>query len=185
MKRIVSSPHDLHAAAIDELKGWLGVTVTHDDLALRAVLQAALDMFEQFTGLVPLKATYQEYLAPQRGWQCLLTRPVHAMTQIEGHDDAGMISPVPSSDYAMDICPDGSGKISLLNPEIGMRYSVMVDAGLAPEWADLPHSIRHGLIRLAAHFWREREADGPAKNDALPPLAVAALWRPWRRMRLL
>ena len=47
-------------------------------------------------------------------------------------------------------------------------------------WQNLAQPLRHGIIRYAAHQYRERDT-GP--YDA-PPAAVAALWRPYRRMRL-
>ena len=46
----------------------------------------------------------------------------------------------------------------------------------------LPDAIRHGVIRLCAHQHRGR--DDERKAAAVPPSVVAALWRPWRRMRL-
>jgi hypothetical protein len=37
------------------------------------------------------------------------------------------------------------------------------------------------VLRLAAHFYTYRTDAGA---QAEPPAAVAALWRPWRRLRL-
>jgi len=43
----------------------------------------------------------------------------------------------------------------------------------------LPEPLRQGIVRLAAHLYTVRgEAEAP------PPACVAALWRPWRRLRL-
>ena len=52
--------------------------------------------------------------------------------------------------------------------------------GLAADWNGIPEPLRQGIIRLVAHLYTHRDfADaGP------PPTAVAALWRPWRRLRL-
>ena len=50
----------------------------------------------------------------------------------------------------------------------------------ATDWSALAEPLRHGIIRHAAHQYRERDA-APAAN---PPTAVAALWRPFRRLRL-
>lgn len=52
--------------------------------------------------------------------------------------------------------------------------------GLAEDWNGIPEPLRQGIIRLVAHLYTHRDdADaGP------PPTAVAALWRPWRRLRL-
>ena len=58
----------------------------------------------------------------------------------------------------------------------------VVDRSMAEDpLSSLPDGLRHGIIRLAAHAWHQRESDGPTPN---PPAAVAALWRPWRQLRL-
>lgn len=51
---------------------------------------------------------------------------------------------------------------------------------VADEWSVLDPGLRHGILRLAAHHYRERD---DARLDT-PPAAVAALWRPFRRLRL-
>ena len=66
-------------------------------------------------------------------------------------------------------------------PGSAARLAVRFTAGLAPSWETLPEALRHGILRLAAHQHRERETSGAGP---IPPAAVAALWRPWRRMRL-
>jgi uncharacterized phiE125 gp8 family phage protein len=53
-------------------------------------------------------------------------------------------------------------------------------AGLGADWNDVPEPLRQGLIRLVAHFYTHRDA----ADAGAPPAAVAALWRPWRRLRL-
>lgn len=50
----------------------------------------------------------------------------------------------------------------------------------ATDWIALDTALRHGIVRLAAHHYRERD-NGPA---AALPAAIAALWRPWRMVRL-
>ena len=60
------------------------------------------------------------------------------------------------------------------------RLRVGYHAGLAPDWPSLPEPLRQGIVRLVAHMFAHRDAP----DDAGPPAVVAALWRPWRRMRL-
>ena len=55
-----------------------------------------------------------------------------------------------------------------------------VGDALAEDWAELPPGLNEGIIRFAAHLYRERDAAGSRE----PPAAVAALWRPWRELRL-
>ena len=50
----------------------------------------------------------------------------------------------------------------------------------ATSWAELDSALRHGIVRFAAHHYRERD-EGEA--DRLPA-SVAALWRPFRTVRL-
>ena len=51
--------------------------------------------------------------------------------------------------------------------------------GGAESWEAVPAPLAHGVAMLAAHLFDHRE------SDAMPPAAVAALWRPYRRVRLI
>lgn len=51
-------------------------------------------------------------------------------------------------------------------------------ADLAVAWDAVPAGVAQGLVLLCAHLVEHREA------NAMPPLAIAALWRPFRVMRL-
>ena len=48
------------------------------------------------------------------------------------------------------------------------------------EWDSLDSGLRHGIIRFAAHQYRQRDTG----EEAQIPTSVAALWRPWRGLRL-
>ncbi|MBB4619344.1 head-tail connector protein [Sphingomonas abaci] len=61
----------------------------------------------------------------------------------------------------------------------GQRLLRRADAdGLAESWSDLPPPIAHGLVLMAVHLFENRHAEIGV------PIAVAALWRPWRRLGL-
>jgi uncharacterized phiE125 gp8 family phage protein len=60
---------------------------------------------------------------------------------------------------------------------------VRLSVGIAADWASLPPALKHGVIRLAAHYYRDR--DTGSQRTAAPPASVAALWQPWRAMRLV
>lgn len=51
-------------------------------------------------------------------------------------------------------------------------------ADLPDEWHEVPAAVAQGLVLLCAHLVEHRA------GDAMPPLAIAALWRPFRAMRL-
>ncbi|WP_052223216.1 head-tail connector protein [Novosphingobium malaysiense] len=179
MNRVILTPAVLPGAALAELKQWLGITTTGDDTPLLSLLTTALEVCEGFTGQMPLEAECEEVLGARAGWHTLATRPVQAISGVEVIAADSSRSALDAGSYEIDLDAEGAGRIRL--PETGARVAVRFTAGLAADWAALPESLRHGLIRLAAHQHRERETEGAAP---LPPASVAALWRPWRRMHL-
>lgn len=181
MQRIIVTPAALSPAALAELKQWLGITTAADDAPLTALLGAALETCEGFTGALPLEAVCEEILPPSCGWQRLATRPVQAITALYGIAPAGDRQVLPADSYEVDLDADGGGRVRVREAGAAARIAVRFTAGLASEWDALPDALRHGVMRLAAHQHRERESSGAAP---LPPAAVAALWRPWRRMRI-
>ncbi|MGX7951419.1 head-tail connector protein [Tsuneonella sp. HG249] len=180
MQRTIVAPAPLPAAALDELKQWLAIRSTGDDAALTAQLRVALEMCEAFTGAMPLAALCEEVLPAASEWQALATRPVVAIAGVEAIPTEGARYSLASDAYELDIAADGSGLVRVTRQGSAGRMAVRFSAGLAPAWELLPEGLRHGVIRLAAHHWRERDSG----TDASPPAAVAALWRPWRRVRL-
>jgi len=181
MKRAIIAPPALAPAALDELKQWLGITTAGEDGALAALLRAALETCEAFTGLMPLEAEGEEVLPAVGGWQALAARPVEAITAVWGIPAEGARFALAAQDYAIELDADGAGLVRLLRRGSATRIAVRFTAGLAAGWADLPDGLRHGVLRLAAHHYRERDSAGASP---MPPAAVAALWRPWRRLRV-
>lgn len=181
MKRTLVTPPALSGAALTELKQWLGISTAQDDAVLTALLRAGLDMCEAFTGSMPTEALCEEVLPASGDWQRLATRPVQAITLVQAIPASGPRVDLATSAYAIDLDADGGGSVQVTQPGNADRVAVRFTAGLAPSWEALPEALRQGILRLAAHQHRERETSGAAP---LPPAAVAALWRPWRRMRL-
>lgn len=181
MKRAIVAPPTLSPTALAELKAWLGVALPRDDAELAALLGAALEVCEGFTGELPLQSGCEDVLASHVWWQVLSARPVQAITAVAGMTLDGSRRTLPASAYMVDLDAEGGGRVRLTAPIAETRLVVSYTAGVAANWEALPESIRQGVIRLAAFQHREREAARPAP---VPPAAVAALWRPWRRVRL-
>lgn len=182
MMRAIVAPPAVASAALSELKAWLGITVSGDDAELTTLLRTAFDVCEGFTGAMPLQSGCEEVLAASGEWQRLSARPVTAITALAALGLSGSRTALAATDYELDIAADGTGQVRLRRPIDQTRVVVTYAAGLASDWSSLPEALRHGLIRLAAHQHRVR--DDESKAPPLPPAAVAALWRPWRLMRL-
>ena len=181
MKRALIVPPALADAALAELKDWLAITTTREDAMLSALLRAALDMCESFTGTMPLQAECEEVLRTSHDWQRIATTPVVAITGVEQLAADGTRTAMPVDAYLIDITAEGCGRVRLTRRIAATRVVVRFDAGRVPDWESLPEGLRHGIVRLAAHQYREQDGD-PALSS--PPASVAALWQPWRRMRL-
>ena len=181
MKRAILAPAILPAAALDELKEWLAITTTRDDVSLVALLRAAIEACEGFTRAMPIEALCEEIIPAMRGWHSLATEPVQAVTGAELVAQDGTRSAFDPGDYLFDITANGRGRVNSLRNVASARIAVQFTAGLAPDWDSLPDGLRHGIVRLAAHNYRVRN-EGVAAGS--PPSSVAALWQPWRRMVL-
>ncbi len=180
MQRTIVVPAELPGAALDELKQWLAIRSSTDDIALGGLLRTALEMCEAFTGTMPIACTCEEILPASGEWQALATRPVQSIAGVEAIPAEGARKALSPDAYAIELEADGAGLIRVTRQGNAGRVAVRFVAGLAPAWETLPEGLRHGILRLAAHHWRMRDSG----DDTGPPAAVAALWRPWRRMRL-
>jgi len=179
MKRLIVEPAPLPVAARDELKRWLAISAGGEDDFLDALLRASFDLCEAFTGIMVLVQTCEEYLPASCAWQALGVRPVRALVLLASYPADGPGSTLAAGDYALDIDGDQIGRIRLARQGSARRLQVRYQAGLATSWDEVPEALRQGIIRLAAHHYRERDGAGDT-----PPASVAALWRPWRRLRL-
>lgn len=147
---------EVPAEAMAELEDW--IARKPGEAGEKALLNA-LAMFEAFTGQIALEEEREQQVDGSANWQVLLGCPVQAVFAETGQ---------------IDIDSSGSGLVKASSPQT-VRYRV----GMATQWLQLPEGARHGIIRLAAHQCRL-----PAETTCEePPLAVAALWRPWRRVR--
>ena len=184
--RAIVGPAVLPAAALAELKAWLGVTTAQDDGQLSGLLDTAVEVCGDYTGTVPLACTCEEVLPALADWQALVTRPVTGLVSVAVLATDGTRSALAAGGWDWSLSAGGTGQVRLRAGVASFggtcgRIVVRVTAGLAAGWDALPEAIRHGLIRLAAHQYRARETVGALP---LPPASAAALWRPWRRMRL-
>ena len=176
MRQIVTQA-EFTQLPLAELKTWLAIGGTRDDAVLATLLDAAGTMCET-TGLAPLKTTVREHVEASQAWQVLPSRPFLAIQTVEAIAPDGSKRLLSTSDYAVEL-GDGA-RLRLTQPIAEDRLAVTYTVGLAADWETLESGLRHGIVRFAAHAYRERDQGG----DTALPSAVAALWRPWRRMKL-
>ncbi|HYG48103.1 MAG TPA: hypothetical protein VD846_09195 [Allosphingosinicella sp.] len=163
-------------------KGYLRVERADEDGLIATLVAAAAELCERFTGQALLARGFTETMPASPAWQRLGRAPVRAILAVEALPAEGQAQMLASGAYGVDIDSAGDGWVRLTAAGDLRRIRVGYQAGLAAGWTDLPAALRHGIVRLAAHFYTSRAAEGPRASE--PPAAVTALWRPFRRPRL-
>ncbi len=160
------------AAAREAVKLYLRLGNDGEDALLDRLAATAIGVAEAFLGQATLARGFVNSVTADGRWQALPTGPVAAITGVS--DGGGRVLPVGS--YAVDIDAGGRGWVRVVG--LGRVVSVAYRAGLAETWDALPAPVAQGVVMLAAHLFDQRG------GDAAPPAAVAALWRPFRRVTL-
>jgi uncharacterized phiE125 gp8 family phage protein len=170
----------LDSAMLDEAKAFLRVDGDEEDAPLGAIILAAICHAEGFLNQMLIQRSVRNLIAASSGWRRLGATPVASITGVFGVPADGARFDLPVDSYAVDIDSSGDGWFRAIQPGSAGRVEVTYQAGLASTWSALPESIRLGVLRLIGHLYTHRDAG----DDAGPPAAVAALLRPWRRMKL-
>lgn len=161
----------------DEVKALLRVVGEAEHALVERLAEEAAATAEAFTGLVLVAREVRESVAATGAWVRLAACPVRAVTGVVGLDAGGAEVALAAEAYAVDIDADGDGWVRVSAPGVA-RARVTVSAGMAADWDRLPPPVRMAVVRLAAHGF------AVPPGGAEPPAAVAALLRPWRRLRL-
>lgn len=168
-------------AAVAEVKALLRIDSEAEDELLGRLVASATALCEAFTGQWLLAREGSQTLAASGEWQRLAASPVIAVIGVDALIESYEPAPLPAGAYAIDIDAGGDGWIRVRDASEARRVRARFKAGMAETWEAVPEALRHGMLRLAAYLYAQREA-GTALAE--PPAAVTALWRPWRRMRL-
>lgn len=162
------------------LKAYLRIENSEEDALLAGLLRGAASLCEQFVGQWLIERAAEEVIPASAAWTRLSARPVRAVDAVSAMPCAGEEVMLGADAFAVDLDGNGDGWVRVRNAGGAPRVRVRYRAGMAGEMNALPEAIRQGIVRLAAEQHVRR--DGPAR---VPPAAVTALWRPWRRMRLI
>lgn len=165
---------DLVAAARDYARVPSGA----DEAVLVRAATAAIGSAEAFCGTALAARPFEDVLAVGPGWQRLTTSPVSAIGRVTALPAGAAPQVLPVEAYAVDIDAGGEGWVRVADAGGAALVAVAYTAGRAATFADLPAPVQQGLVLLVAHLAAHRE------GEALPPAAIAALWRPFRRVRL-
>jgi uncharacterized phiE125 gp8 family phage protein len=168
------------AAAREAAKRYARIEQTGEEVLIDDLAATCLLLCEAFCGRIGLVREAVEILPACSEWRPLAATPVRSIASVEGLPAEGAAFAMPVESYAIDIDAEGTGWVRVTAPGAAGRVRVTYQAGLASDWASLPEPLRQGVVRLTTHLFAHRDD----AREGAPPAAVAALWRPWRRMSL-
>lgn len=169
------------ADAIDAAKDYLRLDGSDDDALVAGLVAGAIERCETAIGEILVIRSIRETLAAQGAWRWLGAGPVRSIASVTALAQDGQEIVLAAADYEIDIDSAARGRIRMRTLPGATRIVVRYSAGQSDGWAGIPIGLRHGVLRLVAHWYAYREA------EAVPalPAAVAALWAPARRFRLV
>lgn len=167
------------AAALQEVKALLRIDGGAEDALIAGFVGTAGAACEAFTGLVPIVRELREVVPASGTWVRLSAAPVQAIASVAALASDGSEAALAIGAYAVDVDAGGEGWVRVTAAGGAKRVAVRFTAGMAAEWSGVPEPVRQGIVRLAAHLYGAR-----GEFATIPPAAVSALWRPWRRVRL-
>lgn len=169
----------LPAVTMGEAQAYVRIETGEEEAVLAGLIRTASALCESFINQVVIARAFTEDLPSSGSWERLILTPVTSITTVEVIDEMGIATPLPSTEYALDVDSSGDGWVRVTSGAAAGRIRVTGTAGMAPSENEVPEPIRQGVLRLIAFLFTSRDGAGGE-----PPAAVTALWRPYRRMRL-
>lgn len=180
--------------SVGEARAFLRIETSEEDASLAGFLRVARELCEAFTGQVMIATRFRETAAASRlaaagaglfgGARAmpLSRQPVRSVTNVTAINASGTRTALAQGDFALEEDGRGEGRLVIYAVPPGtVRVEADYWAGMGSDWNAVPEALRQGMLRLAAHLYAYR--DRP--DDTGPPAAVAALWRPFRKSRLM
>lgn len=166
-------------AAVAEVKALLRIATDDEDALIAGFVRSAAASCEAFTGRALIAREEREVIAANGAWQRLAAAPVRSIDAVAALPANGVETVLAAEGYAIDVDAAGEGWVRVPARGGAKRAVARFSAGLAVDWNGVPEPLRQGIVRLAAHLYGAR-----GEREAVPPASVAALWRPWRRVRM-
>ena len=165
--------------SVAEAKAFLRLDTDAEDALISGLVRTATALCEAFTGQLLLKRTATETVAADGTWHALALAPVVSIGAVETLGVDGTATALAGDGWTSTVDADGRAWVRIAAAGVA-RANVTGIVGLADDWNGVPEPLRQGIARLVAHLFASRDA----ADDVGPPAAVAALWRPWRGVRL-
>jgi uncharacterized phiE125 gp8 family phage protein len=162
------------AVSLVEAKAHLRVDVSDDDTLISALVTAATEMAEQYTGRAIMPQTYMLTLDAFPSALELTRTPVASVTSIAYADTSGTVQTLSSSLYALDNL-DGNGNAYVVPayntswPDTRDQVNALTCTFVAgyANAAAVPESIKSWIKLMAGAMYDNRSAEGEKQTYTL------------------
>jgi uncharacterized phiE125 gp8 family phage protein len=163
--------------SLAEAQAFARIETGEEEALFAGLIRSASALCEAFTGMALMARAFEEVVPAGGAWQRLSMTPVRAVETVERIAADGSAVALLPGEFEIDIDSRGDGWVRVSGEG---RVRVSGQAGMASDANGVPEPLRQGILRLVAHLHSNRDGEGGE-----PPAAVTALWRPYRRMRLI
>ncbi len=192
MSLVLTSSPALEPVSLAEAKTHLRIDHTHEDPLIQSLIITSRLHIEAALGLALITQSWSYTLDrwPRQPRINLPMRPVQAIAHVKIWSAGGESEILPPDAFFLD----GQGLPARLvwqgnatppDPQRtanGIEIAYTAGFGAAP--ADVPETIRHALLLLAAHWYENREPIEIGSGGSAIPSMVSELLAPYRRRRV-
>lgn len=192
MNLILLSGPVVEPVSLEETKAWLRLDTSEEDQLLSALIVSARLTLEAFTRRFFVTQSWRMTLDAwptatlRRKSIVLPLAPMRSIAAIRIYDASDVAETLDAGAYRAPAASE-RGRIVFREPPEqpgraadGVEIDIVAGYGDAP--SDTPEPLRRAILALVAH-WHENRGDEAEAAASLPAL-VAALARPYRRVRL-
>lgn len=179
MGAVLITPAASFAVTLAEAKTHCRVDGADDDTYLNALIAAASDHVEKYTGRSILEQTWQLSVDGFSDEIILPNGPVQSVTTLAYYDGEGANQTL-ATGWALNNTVDPARIVKDADadwPETQTRFDAVRITYVAG-YGEAPAPIKHAMLLLIGHWYENREAVGQAMQEV--PLAVDALLSNYR-----
>jgi len=181
--------------SLEEVRDRLRIDHREEDPLLASLIAATTAHLDGWSGTLGRALVNQTWAQkfprfPASAVLGLALAPVQSIVSIVYFDSANVQQTLDPSVYALlddEFGPFVTRQVDQAWPATSARedaVTVTFVAGYGPAGDDVPAAIRHAMLLLIGHWYEHRESVVVGGNPVQVPLAVQALLRPYRRVRL-
>lgn len=181
MKRALITAPASYPVSTAEVKAQTTIDFADDDTLLRALIAAATDMAENYTGRSLIAQTWDYYLDDFPSCIDIPVGPVSAVTSVKYYDGSNVEQTLNSSlyytdlrDWPVHLIPVTTWPAVYDKPNAVTVRLVQGHANAAA----IPAAIKHAMLMMIAHLYENREAVAE-KTMTEVPLGASFLLDQW------